>query len=450
MVKDRYVKLYREDFYKLNIILNDSNTNIGGIEVLFLEIAKYLAGNGNRVYFLVGKNNSIYEKTFGQHTMISFIRKKKQKSVEFYSDKELLLEKEFIISQLSQDEEFSVISPYFQALQYAMAVFGDNKRFKLMHLWSHPQSWVNQLSIKKTKTFKKKKNKTTKYLYQKKLIEYLKDLEADYYGARVVPVFNSWFYEINLDPLSVETLPIEDVDTLKTKTHSLKSQNTISVLWCGRFAYFKNEAIIHIHKTLEELALNYPDKKFSYGIIGFGDEKNSHYIKNNIKPNRVKVKYLGKVDPKKLINIFHTYDIGVGMGLTVKKMGQVGLPSIVIDSFEPDVEHNKNANWLFETSEGDAGDGYYFRIAEKTIPNRKELFDLLNEIASDPAKLELYSNKCIHHVKENYSFDKQIQAILTTAQETKFYGKSYPIYRRNFFVRSILNLGYYFYKKIKS
>ena len=331
-----------------------------------------------------------------------------------------------------------------------MAVFGDNNRFRLIHLWSHPQSWANQLGFKNKSSFQTIKTKNGKYFYQQKLIKQLAELNADYYGARVVPIFNSWFYEFNLNPLNIETLPIKDVDELSIKTHAPKPENTISVLWCGRFAYFKNEAIIHIHRTLEELAANYPEKKFYYGIIGFGDEENSNYIKNNIKPNRVKVNYLGKVDPNKLIDIFHTYDIGIGMGLTVKKMGQVGLPSIVIDSFEPGQEHKQNANWLFDTSEGDAGDGYYFKIAEKTIPNRKELFDLLNEIVSNPTKLELYSNKCIHYVKESYSFDKQIQAILTTAHETEFYGKSYPIYRRNFFIRSILSLGYYFYKKIKS
>lgn len=56
----------------------------------------------------------------------------------------------------------------------------------------------------------------------------------------------------------------------------------------------------------------------------------------------------------------------------------MGLPSIVIDSFEPGVEQKENASWIFDTSEVDLGDGYYFRIAEKTNPSRKELFDLLN------------------------------------------------------------------------
>lgn len=42
-------------------------------------------------------------------------------------------------------------------------------------------------------------------------------------------------------------------------------------------------------------------------------------MRNNIKPNRLKVNYLGKVDPNKLIDIFHTYDVGLGMRLRLKK-----------------------------------------------------------------------------------------------------------------------------------
>ena len=60
----------------MNIIINDSNTKIGGIEVLFIEITKYLINNGHNVYFLVKNRNSIYEKAFREDNRIIYINRK--------------------------------------------------------------------------------------------------------------------------------------------------------------------------------------------------------------------------------------------------------------------------------------------------------------------------------------------------------------------------------------
>lgn len=46
----------------LNIIINDTNDNIGGIEVMFMEMANYLTSIGHNVYFIVN-GSSIYEKS---------------------------------------------------------------------------------------------------------------------------------------------------------------------------------------------------------------------------------------------------------------------------------------------------------------------------------------------------------------------------------------------------
>ena len=87
----------------MNIIFNDSNTNIGGIEVLFLEMTQYLTNSGHKVFYIVRDSNSIYEKSLYDNNRVFFIRKKQNKPVELYSNHDLKLEKKFIISQFPEN-----------------------------------------------------------------------------------------------------------------------------------------------------------------------------------------------------------------------------------------------------------------------------------------------------------------------------------------------------------
>ena len=431
----------------MNIIFNDSNNSIGGIEVMFIEMAKYLSTKSNNVYFIVD-NSSVYEDELNHLNNIYFIKKKYVGNIELMSKRKINREREYVLSQLDLDQDYFVISPYFQKLQYAMAIFKPMKNFKLIHLWAHPQQWAKQIKLIPTNSFSNKIKRTKKYKYQKRLLMLLEEKRAHYYSARAITVFNNWYYNISLNPTTIETLPIQSTSESPKvySKHEFNNKKTIRILWCGRLTYFKNEAIIEIANVLNKLAELYPKYNIEYGIIGFGSEQDEKYIKENINSDKIKIDFLGKVRPNNLLNIFKEYDIGVAMGLTVKKMGQVGLPAIVIDSFEKERKHNKNSNWLFETAEGDAGDGYYYEVANKVIENRKELFDLLNEVFETPSLLNKYSIKCINYVAKHYSFEKQIQAVIDTCKNSTFYADDYPVYRRNFALRIL----YSFYKNIKS
>jgi hypothetical protein len=432
----------------MNFIFNDSNTSIGGIEVLFIEMSKYLIEQNHKVFFLINNNNNVYQKRLSDYKDIYFIKKKINKPIEFCDNIEITNEKEYIINQLKKFEcqDFYVISPYFHSLQYAIAVFGNQKKFILTHLWSHPESWSNRVGIKKHYGFVKKKKKNKKYYYQKRLLKTLEKNNADIYTGEVVPIFNNWFYDLNLKKDNVICLPIKNCD-IKPKEfkNSLEAKQKFKIIWCGRFTYFKNSAIIHIFETLEKLKIKYPNISFEYDIIGFGSKENVQYINDKINPENIKVRFLGKVDPNELQKKFKEYDIGIGMGLTIKKMAQVGLPSIIIDSFDKIKYHKKNANWLFNGLKGDAGDGYYCKIANNELDNRNELFNVLEKVIENPNLLQMYSKKCLLYVQNNYSIDVQVSKIIKLIKLSSFKGKNYPIYQENWLIRRM----YYLYKKAK-
>ncbi len=429
----------------MNYILVDSNTTLGGVETLLIELAKYLVKKDNKVYFTCYKTQNIYKKYLLEFDNIFFLdRKVEPKLIEFFSKRELKIEKQNIQNQLEKSQEYHVITPYFDALQFAMAVFGDKKNFKLMHLWAHTQSWCTTLRIKKNDWFIKERIINSKYMYQKRLLEDLNNNGADFYSTRSVTVFNSWYYDIDINPPKVEALPIDSYNQVDSWQYDNK-KNPLSVLWVGRFDAWKNEAIIDIYRTLEMVAEKNKGVKIKFDIVGYGNPQHDAYIRNSVFSNNIDVNFIGGVKPENLPKLFTEYDLGIAMGLTVKKMAQVGLPSIVIDMFENIAEYNKNANWLFETTEGDAGNGYYFKIAGHELKQRKKLEELLEEVIMNPCVLSQYSIKCKEFVDEYYSFDKQSKAIIDTVKNSTFAGINYPVYRRNFAIR----VSYSVYKKIK-
>jgi hypothetical protein len=427
----------------MNFILNNSNNKIGGIEVLFLEIARFLSHKQHNIYFVISSDDDIYMKNLIGISNVYFLKKQITKPIEFITDSELELERKNIFSQLDCNGVYYVISPFYGDLQYAIAMFSSYKRFYLSHLWPHPQDWCSTIKFL-NKGFVTTKHKSSKYFYQKKLIEFLHRKKADFYSARAVVVFNKWYYELDFEvDRKIEALPISDLFNDKLVYNPINRFDILKVVWCGRFEYFKNEAIIQIHNTLELLAKQYPKMTIQYDIIGYGYKKQTKDVKDNIKPEKVKVNYLGIIDPDKLSDVFKEYDIGIGMGLTVKKMGQVGLPSIIIDSTERGSMPENNANWLYETTEeGDAGDGYYYKISGGKINVRKPLFEILQNVIDNPSLLKKHSEKSKQYVEDNYSMKKQVDFLIHRVTNSEFVGCDFPFFRRSIFLRYAYYVAY--------
>lgn len=103
----------------MNYIFIDSNEIIGGIEALFLELAKYLSPE-NKVYFIIHNNNNVYKKYLDHIPNIELILRKVYKPVEYFFDKEIQIEKKNILNSFDNSDMYHVIVPYFDALQFAM------------------------------------------------------------------------------------------------------------------------------------------------------------------------------------------------------------------------------------------------------------------------------------------------------------------------------------------
>jgi glycosyltransferase involved in cell wall biosynthesis len=425
----------------MNYIFIETGKNLGGIENFLIETIKKLVAQENNVYLISRTSTTIYHKELVDLSNFKIINLQVNKRVEYLTNKDIGKIKSICDKTLKREigeKDSIVICPFFDNFQLGLLLFSEETNYKLFHVWGHPEDWVKTLRIYNNNGFNLTKIKNKKYFYQKSLLSKLFIEDAEFYAGRIVPVYNSWYYETKLSPENIYSFPIEDLKEPYQEI-SYNPEGEFKVLWVGRFDEWKNEAIIHISSCLDELA-HKTGKYISFNIIGFGSEENTFYVKDNITSNYIEVNFLNYVRPHDLPNLMKEYHLGIGMGLSVKKLAQVGLPSIVIDSVDKKNVEKIKAEWLFKTTEGDAGDGFYFQMVGKPLENRHYLIDLLNEIIDNPHLVGIYGRKSREFVIDNYSQEKQINNFILCSNSSRFYGVGYKVYRRNVFFRMLFEI----------
>lgn len=432
----------------MNIVFGDYAKSIGGVEVFIIDMIHFLCKNNHKVFFLTEtKSDNVYFNYLDIETPnLKFLNIRIPVNMGLYSKKQLALDREKIYEIIEICEPIYVISTYFNTFQFFMDIFIKHNSSKFLFIWPHPLDWIWTVPFIPKDNFITKKIKNRKYFYQRKLFELMSDNCAHYYSCRAVFDFNKWYYDLAVTPPDfIEALPIRaDIQKLPQYQEE-RGNKKIKILWVGRFAFFKNDAIIHIFATLEKLAIQYPQYEIIFNIAGYGPENHTRYIKKNIRPQNITVNYLGGIHPDKLNTFFLQNHIGIAMGLTVKQMAQAGLPAILIDTLQKGYEDKKNCNWIFDTTEGDAGDGNYYDLMGRPLKYREYLEDLLNDVFKNLDKLQIYSIKSKAYVEKYYSFEIQSRNIIKAIENSTFTGRTYHVFRYNF----LLRLLYKYYKALQ-
>lgn len=413
----------------MNIIINESGNFLGGVETFLGDLATLLHQKNN-IYFLVAKENNYFEKNDSKHKY-KYIYKRKSTPIEYLNQKNIKLERNFVNSQLDTNNEFIVISLFFSSLQYAMAVFGDNQNIKLLYFWQHPQHWVEEVSLLFDTPYitSNTKVKRKKFNYQKKLLLALQENYADYCGLnKGIINYNSWFYEttLTLNPNSFP-FPVLSKCTQSSRYNDIQEKSKLKVLWLGRFDYFKNDAIRYIYKSLENLSNIFPNYIFEFSLVGYGLKEYEEEIIHLANHSKVKTNLLGKVDFEKIPKLFAKYDLGIGMGLSVKHMADCSLSTILIDSINHSDIQIPSCNWIFDAGIDDAGDGYYQQISGSSV-SRKTLIELLNPILNGLTNLNEISKKSKYFFDEHYSMENNLVPLLYLISESKFCGLNHEVY----------------------
>lgn len=435
----------------MKFILIDPGISIGGIEVLMADFAKYLSDRGIDVIFMVGgESKSIYYELIHDNYNIKFCEIKGINNTVYYSKKNSVYhnDRTKIFELINKKEQIYVVTCFFYTLQYAMNIFESYSEYtKILQVWSHPLEWIHRLIHNKDYVYKKKKNSL--YYYQRNLLQKITNQNASHFISKSIFDFNNWYYEAELICPKGEKMWCAPVrfnrKIVADKISNRKITNRLRVLWIGRLTYFKSDAIIHIFESLEKMRQAYPSIHFVFNIIGDGSEKDRNYVKARITPQNVSVKFWGMIKPEDLYEHFKNNDIGVSMGLSVKIMAANGLPAILIDSMDRRYTSEKNCNWIFETDDGDAGDGLYYQIMGCPLDYRRRLVDILESVLKGDVDLNEYSVKSKEYVDNKYSYEKKYDDLYEEAINSEFRPNTCNTFHYNICIRFVFKI----YKGLK-
>lgn len=426
----------------MNVIIINTGTNVGGMEVLFSGLMTQIINNNDEIYLITRESDkNIYPSLVDMNNEHMHMVYQNSKDVFWMNKKERLLEKKNLLNQLGDldfDNSIVLIGHYLDLL-YAINLFEDIK-IRMLMVWPHPLNFSNRLYLVARGYHFNSKRFGRHYAYQRKLLQQLDDCGASYYTSYAIRDYNQWYYDLKFDKRVIEGLPIQTncgADYDYPEKHKLEE---FKVLWVGRFDYFKNDAIVHINDVLNDLSRQHQDIKFLFNIVGYGMKKYEDDIKDRLSNSSITVNFLGGVSPDNLTSVFSVNDVGIAMGVTVKQMAYTGLPAILIDSLNKKYQGNKRCNWVFDIATGDDGDGFYYQLQGKPLENRKELKSLLLEVIEKPKLLKAYSKKGKEHVICHYMYERQNNMILDRAQKSTFTGYSEGVYSPNFLLRLLWNV----------
>ena len=426
----------------MNIIIETTGFNIGGMEVFFAGHVNYLLSHGHNVYFITKNiSNDIY------HTLIDFndsnfhLIYRCSKELIWMDEKEAKRERDRVFSQLKEVDLKDTVAMvgYYIDFEYVLNLFRDNP-VRMLMIWPHPLEWSNRLHLFFNRYHRIPKRLGAQFEVQKSLLKEMDDADASYYTSYAIKDYNQWYYGLKFKDRSIEGLPIQVDCGEPFKYQDRLSQKEFRVLWVGRFDFFKNDAIYYIYNCLKELSDSNPGIHFYFNIVGKGTEKYEKDIRGRLKDkntDRLSVQFLGIVQPNQLTSVFSQNDIGIAMGVTVKQMGYTGLPAILIDSMSKNYNGGKCCNWVFDIATGDDGDGMYYQMANSPLEYRKELKELLSEVIKNPALLKEYSDKSVKYVTNHYMYERQNRVILERACASKFTGTNTPRFKHNYVMRQM-------------
>ena len=428
----------------MNIIIYQYAEGVGGVEVIFAGFAKYCLQRGHKVYFVTRDtgNNVYYNLLKEMRNEIIWVYRKYSCDIRFMDDAQRRRERESILRDLNLDKDVETLAIVFYYNEFLAIknLFDECDFVKLYYLWSHPLNFIRSLKFMTTGYDFVKHSNYRQFSYQKTLLQEMVDKGACSPHPLMIDLYNR-YYDLNLSKQEYFALPVQFDAGADFKYHYDVNSRTLRVLWVGRFAYFKNDAIEYIAKSLELVNHSNPEYSFFYDIVGYGAAKYDTDIRNRLsKYRKVKINFLGGVHPSKLNELFSHYDLGVAMGTTTKQMGYSGLPTVVIDSLDEEYNDGSICNWVFDSFLGDSGDGMYYHKIGKPLPCRVTLQSILEEIVANPGILNINSKKCKEYVAENYDYEKQNAKILEAARKSRYYASKTPVFMYAWYVRLLRNI----------
>ena len=370
---------------------------ISGVPVLFSNLAKYISNNHEVEVTIIDYEDGYMSRILEHETKI--------KKIFFYDGKSISIDTDVLVLQS--------ILPF----QLRPEVKISNKT-KLLFWNLHPDNLI-------LNTFPWKLFRNIRFNFYKKLVvvfsskkyNQIKSFITDSIDDNGLVFMDSSNYNhtINFYNLKLENpinfLPIACSNGSFREYSAVNSKSTLNISWVGRICDFKINSLNFLIHNLSSTANNLKQKIILYVIGSGNEEKNINY--NNYLNNYFEVVKLGSLNKIKLDEfLYSNIDINASMGTSILESAKFGIPSIVLDFDNKNINSNYSYRWLHETINYDLG---HFITNDDYLGNitmNKMIFQFNKES-------EIISKNVYDYYIENHSLESVSKSLLASIKKTK-------------------------------
>lgn len=243
------------------------------------------------------------------------------------------------------------------------------------------------------------------------------------------------FYNLKLEK-TIDFLPIACSNGNFREYRQINSKNTLNISWVGRICDFKISILNFLIQNLSLTAVNLKIKIILY-IIGSGNEERNLKF-DCYQNNFFKVVKLGSLTKKKLDEFLYlNIDINASMGTSILESAKFGIPSIVLDFDNKNIDSNYSFRWLHETKDFDLG---HFITNDDYLGNNT----MSEMILQFNKESKLLSKKVYDYYIENHSLQSVSERLLLSINKTKLiYSNINPFLIKKGLVRRLYELFKY-------
>lgn len=372
---------------------------LGGVEFLFIRLAKYLSEELNMKVFYID-----YEDGFGKKQLsssdVTFIKYED-------SSKNILL-----------DFDTHLILPLFKLFAHNELIITNRVRllfwslhpFDIIYVFSFLKLYMNYISDKKESL-----KKAINFLYRKdvsiitKVLKLCDKKNSLYFMDSVNFDVKNFCLDLNLD--EAKYIPIPVLEKNHNPKREIVDENVINIGWVGRLCDFKvfilmniiENANIYSHKTA---------KKVKVHIIGTGPEEIR--VRNYKKTGNIELLFLGSLIEDELDNyLINNIDVLFAMGTSCLEGAKLHIPSVLVDASYKKIPLSYKFKWLFETTGFSLGES----INKVNNKNSHTFNKILSEIYLKKNK-KYIGDKCYSYCKSNHAIDSVANKLIDYLNET--------------------------------
>jgi len=306
----------------------------GGVSILFLRMATYLANIGYKNIYLVDYIDGYMAKNYDK-TLLKF--------QEYSQEKELEITGNSIV--IFQTMTPWSIYPFLKITKEVKVLFWNCHPMNLLPrapffgLNIYHNEFLGKVYLSLLFTHKKTLRVFLETLLKKKSILFM-----DYINVDITKRFLGDFND-------VQYLPIPSVGLKGKKYFSTENnlnQDSLRITYVGRVEDFKVPPLKKVIKDISTARRKF-SKKIIFNIIGSGDSLD--YIKEfsrNFK--NIQFKFIDYLTPEELENFYiNNTDLTIAMGTAALDSARCSKPTILLDFSFSDLDDKYKYKWIYET-----------------------------------------------------------------------------------------------------